>query len=44
MTGVFITLLNKKTNSANIKTKINNLGNKILKNTFKEIDLFIVKK
>jgi len=44
MIGVIITLLNKKTNSANIKTKINNLGNKILKNTFKEIDLFIVKK
>ena len=44
MTGVIISLLNKKNNSTHIRTKINNLGNKILKNTFKEISLFIVKK
>jgi len=44
MTGVIISLLNKKNNSTHIRTKINNLGNKILKNTFKEISLFILKK
>ena len=44
MAGIIINLLNKKNNSTHIKTKINNLGNKILKNTYKEIDLFIAKK
>ena len=44
MTGVIISLLNKKNNSTHIRTKINNLGNKILKNTFKQISLFILKK
>ena len=37
-------LLNKKNNSTHIKTKIKKLGNKIFKNTFEEINLFIVKK
>ena len=44
MADIIINLLNKKNNSTHIKTKINNLGNKILENTFKEIDLFIIKK
>ena len=34
-------LLNKKNNYKNIKSKINNLGNKVLNNTFKEINLLI---
>ncbi len=44
MTDIVKSLLNKKNNSTHIKTKINNLGNKILKNTFIEIDLFIIRK
>ena len=44
MTSTIIDLLNNENNSKNIKIKINNLGDKILKNTFKEIDLFIEKK
>ena len=44
MADIIINLLNKKNNATHIKTKINNLGNKILENTFKEIDLFIIKK
>ena len=31
----------KKNNYKNIKSKINNLGNKVLNNTFKEINLLI---
>ena len=34
-------LLDKKNNYKNIKSKINNLGNKVLNNTFKEINLLI---
>jgi len=41
---IIINIFNKKNKSSKIKKKINYLGNKILKNTFKEIDLFIVKK
>ncbi len=34
-------MLNMKTNSKNIVLKIKNLGNKILKSTFNEINFFI---
>ena len=44
MKSIIQYLLNHKTNSKNVKTKISNLGNKIFKNTFKEIDLFIKRK
>jgi 3-deoxy-D-manno-octulosonic-acid transferase len=44
MKSVIQNLLNKKNNSTHIKTKIKKLGNKIFKNTFEEINLFIVKK
>jgi 3-deoxy-D-manno-octulosonic-acid transferase len=44
MKSIIQYLLNHKTNSKNVKAKISNLGNKILKNTFKEIYLFIKKK
>ena len=41
MIKIIIILLDKKNNYKNIKSKINNLGNKVLNNTFKEINLLI---
>ena len=37
-------MIGKKNNYKNIKLKIKNLGNKILKSTLKEINFFIEKK
>ena len=43
MTKIIQNLLSKKNNTKFIKSKINNLGNKILDNTFKEINLLLKK-
>ena len=44
MTKIISNLFKNKFNSMKIKLTINNLGHKILQNTFKEINYFITKK